>query len=188
MPEKKGISLLPREIKREKERKARNRLLRRASLVFLGISSLIGVLVLSCFFFLNRRLDNLNKEIAKEKSKIASLSTVESTAYELDVRTKSLKSVLANTPYFSTLLAEILSAVPSDVKVTEMNVASEKEAAVSGISKSYASLAQFLRALKGSGEEGLFDAVELKAVSLDQQTGEAKFDLNLRMREGVLRR
>jgi Tfp pilus assembly protein PilN len=183
MPE--DISLLPQEVEKVRAQEAREQLVRRGALVFLIFSLLLTSSSLAYSYILRRNLSSLETEVAKEKSKVSSLSDVAAKAYDLDRRSQTLQAVFAETAYFSKLLSEIAGAVPPDVKVAEMTAPSEKSVAISGSSRSYVSLAKFLLALKDG--DSIFNVVELRSVSLDKQTGEVSFDINLGMVEGGLR-
>ena len=182
MPE--DISLLPKEIERKKEQEARDRLLRRGGLVFLTVSLLLALGVFVYSLTLNSQLSDLEQDIASEMSKIASLSELELSVKDLEARVGVLTKVFNEKLYFSRLLSTLTRAVPADVAVVELTAPSEEAISVSGTSRSYVSLAKFLLNLK---ENGLFGVVELRSVSLDQQTGEANFDLNLSVVKGGLR-
>lgn len=187
MPE--DISLLPKEVKKRKEQEARDRLLRRGSLVFAAVSLLLGAGVFVYSLVLGSQLSNLEQDIASEKSEISSLSEIELKAHDLEGRVEALKKILDEKIYFSDLLDTLAKMVPADVTVVEMTVPSEDTISVSGTSRSYVSLAKFLLNLKGASQPSVgFEVVELRSVSLDQQTGEANFDLNLSVVEGGLRR
>lgn len=181
MPE--DISLLPKEVERKKEQEARDRLLRRGGLVFLAVSLLLAAGVFVYSLTLDSQLSNLEQDIAGERSKIASLSEIELDATDLERRVEALAKILDEKIYFSDLLDTLAKAVPADVAIAEVTVPSEEAVSVSGTSRSYVSLAKFLLNLK---DAGLFETVELRSVSLDQQTGEANFDLNLgTVKEGL---
>ncbi len=181
MPE--DISLLPEEVEKKKEQEARGRLLRKASLIFLVVSLFLGASSLIYSLVLSSQFSNLEQNTASEKSKISSLSEIELKAQDLEARVDSLKSIFEEGVYFSNLLTALSRAVPADVSIVEMTVPSEETVSISGVSRSYVSLAKFLLNLKGE----LFEVVELRSVSLDQQTGEANFDLNLKVAEGGLK-
>lgn len=181
MPE--DISLLPKEVEKRREQEARGRLLRRGGLVFLAVSLLLAVGVFVYSLTLDSQLSNLEQNIASEMSKIASLSEIELGAKDLEVRVVAMAKILNEKIYFSNLLDTLAKAVPADVAIAEVTAPSETAVSVSGASRSYVSLAKFLLNLKGAG---LFRAVELRSVSLDAQTGEANFDLNLSVvKEGL---
>lgn len=182
MPE--DISLLPKEVERKKEQEARERLLRKASLIFLVVSLALGASSLIYSSVLRLQLSKLEQNMASEKSKISSLSEIELKAQDLEVRVGALKDIFDEKAYFSTLLTTLSGAVPADVSITEMTVPSEETVSVSGGSRSYVSLANFLLNLK---ETKIFEMVDLRSVSLDQQTGEVKFDLNLKLAKGGLK-
>ncbi len=182
MPE--DISLLPKEVEKKREQEARSHLLRKASLVFLVASFLLGASSLIYSSVLRSQLSSLEQNILNEKSKISSLSEIELKAQDLEVWVGALKDIFVSKAYFSTLLATLSRAVPVDVSLTEMTAPSEETVSVSGASRSYVSLAKFLLNLK---EAEIFETVELRSVSLDQQTGEANFDLNLKLAKGGLR-
>ena len=183
MPE--DISLLPKEIEIKKEQEARDRLLLRGGSVFLAVALLfcLGVFVYS--LALKSQLSNLEKSVASERSEIASLLEIEREAKDLESRVEVLAKILNKKIYFSGLLSALAEAVPVDVAIAEVTVPSAEAVSVSGTSRSYVSLAKFLLNLK---EPGLFEVVELRSVSLDQQTGEANFDLNLGVVEGGLQK
>ncbi len=181
MPE--DISLLPKEVEKKREQEARSRLLRKASLILLVTSLTLGASSLIYSLVLSSQFSNLEQNIASEKSKISSLSEIELKAQDLEARVDSLKSIFEEGVYFSNLLTALSKAVPVDVSIVEMTVPSEGTVSVSGVSRSYVSLAKFLLNLKGE----LFEVVELRSVSLDQQTGEANFDLNLKVAKGGLK-
>ena len=183
MPE--DISLLPKEVEKKREQEVRQRLLRRASLIFLAVSLLLGSGLFIYSLVLRTQLSNLEKEVSSEESKIDSLAEVELKAQDLAVRSTALGDILGGKVYFSTLLARLSQAVPADVALTEMTVPSSETISVSGTSRSYVSLAKFLLNLKDAKE--IFEAVDLRSVSSDQQTGEAKFDLNLKIVKGGLK-
>lgn len=183
MPE--DISLLPREVEEKQKQEARGELLRKVSLAFLSISLLFSLSVFVYFLSLKSQLSGLDKSIVSEKSKIGSLSKIENDSHDLEVRVKALRSVFEERAYFSELLQTLSKAVPADVSVTEMTVPSAEAASISGASRSYFSLASFLLNLK---ETGLFGAVTLRSVSLDDQTGDVSFDLTLEVVEGGLTR
>lgn len=186
MPE--DISLLPQEVEKVREQEAREQFLRRASLVFLAVSLLLTSSAFAYSRLLRNNLSDLEKEVAKEESKVSSLSDIAVKAYDLDVRSKALQTVFAETAHFSKLLSEVSAAVPPDVRVEEMTAPSEKSVTVSGSSRSYVSLAKFLLTLKGKDRgDSIFEVVELRSVSLDKQTGEVSFDINLGIAEGGLR-
>lgn len=182
MPE--DISLLPKEVEKKREQEARSQLLRKASLVFLVASLALGASSLIYSSVLRSQLSKLEQNILNEKSKISSLSEVELKARDLEVRVGALKDIFASRACFSTLLSALSEAVPVDVSLTEITVPSEETVSVSGTSRSYVSLAKLLLNLK---EVKIFERVELRSVSLDQQTGEAKFDLSLKLAKGGLR-
>jgi len=182
MPE--DISLLPKEIEKKKEQEVRDRLLRRGGLVFLAVSLLLAVGAFVYSLTLNSQLSNLEQNITSEISKISSLSEIELNAKDLELRVGVLTKIIDQKIYFSRLLSTLTKAVPADVTIVELTVPSEEAIAVSGTSRSYVSLARFLLNLK---EAGLFKMVELRSVSLDAQTGEAHFDLNLSVVEEGLR-
>lgn len=186
MPE--DISLLPQEVAKVREQEAREQLLRRASLAFLAVSLLVTFSTFAYSYLLQNNLSDLESEMAKETSKINSLADITAKAHDLGVRSEALENVFAETAYFSKLLSGVAAAVPSDVKVLEMTAPSEKSVAVSGSSRSYVSLAKFLLALKGGNAgDSIFGVVELRSVSLDKQTGEVSFDINLGIVEEGLR-
>lgn len=182
MPE--DISLLPSDVEKKRANEVRGQLLRKVSLVFLIVSLVLGAGVFVYSLVLGTQLSNLEKNVSSEESKIGSLAEIELQAQDLAVRVKALGDIFGAKVYFSNLLTTLSGAVPADVALTEMTVPSEEAISVSGTSRSYVSLAKFLLNLKESEE--LFEAVELRSVSLDQQTGEANFDLNLKVVKGGL--
>jgi len=187
MPE--DISLLPKEVERKKEQEIRDRLLRRGGLVFLAVSLLLAVGVFVYSLALKSQLSNLEQDIADERSKTGSLSEIELDATDLESRVGGLGKVFDEKLYFSDLLDALAKAVPADVAIAEVTAPSEKVISISGTSRSYVSLKNFLLNLKETGSTSVdFEVVELRSVSLDQQTGEYNFDLNLMVAEGGLRK
>jgi Tfp pilus assembly protein PilN len=186
---KSGISLLPQEVEKVRAEEARASFLRRLAVIFFVAAFLVGVVVFGYSFSLRGTISNLDTQISKESSKISSMSETAVQAQDLSRRSSALREIFANRADFSVLLAQIQNAVPPDVKVTDMVVPSEESVSVSGTSRSYPSLAKFLLSLQGgSGKDSLFKTVELRSVSLDKQSGEVKFDVNLKIAEGGLRR
>jgi len=186
MPE--GISLLPREVEQKKEQEQRGQQLRKGALIFLAASLLICIGIFIYSSILKSEASNLAQSIAAEETILASLSEMEITARDLEKRVQALQSILDDKIRFSGLLTSLARAVPADVFIVEMTIPSEEMLSVSGSSRSYSSLASFLLNLKDSrSPQVVFEAVELQSVSLDQQTGEARFDLNLRIVSGGLR-
>jgi len=183
MPE--DISLLPKEVEKKREQKARGRLLRKISFVALGLALLFATSVFVYSLILKSQSSDLEQAVNQQKSEISSRAEVELTAYDLNARVEALGKILGNKTYFSTLLTTVSRAVPGGVTVTEMTAPSEETASVSGTSGGYISLAKFLLNLK---EAEVFPAVELRSVSLDEQTGEAKFDLSLSVAQGGLQK
>lgn len=186
MPE--DISLLPKEVEQKKEQKQRSRQLRRGALLLLAVSLLLCVGVFIYSLVLRSEASNLKQSVADEEAKLNSLSEMEITARDLEKRAQALKGILGDKIRFSGLLTSLARAVPTDVSITEMTVPSEETLSISGTSRSYSSLASFLLNLKGSSPPQVeFETVELRSVSLDQQTGEARFDLSLGIVSGGLR-
>ena len=187
MPE--DISLLPKEVERKKEQEARDRLLRRGGLAFLAVSLLLALGVFVYSLTLNSRLSNLEQDIAGEMSKISSLSEIELDAKDLERRVEGLAKILEEKLYFSDLLSALAEAVPGDVAIAEVTAPSEEAVSISGTSRSYVSLKQFLLNLKETDSASVdFKAVGLRSVSLDQQTGGYNFELTLVVEEGGLRK
>jgi Tfp pilus assembly protein PilN len=181
MPE--DISLLPKEVEKKREQEARERFWRRGGLTFLAVAAAfcLGIFIYS--LTLNSQLSNLKQDIADEGSKIESLAEVESEARDLEARVEALTGILGEKIYFSHLLDELTRAVPADVAIVEVTAPSETSVSVSGTSRSYVALARFLLNL---GAADLFETVGLRSVSLNQQTGEANFDLTLGLvKEGL---
>lgn len=186
MPE--GISLLPREVEQKKEQELRGQRLRKGALIFLGASLLICAGVFIYSLVLRSKASNLKQSIVAEEAILTSLSEMEITARDLEKRVQALQNILDDKIRFSGLLTSLARAVPADVFIVEMTIPSEERLSVSGSSRSYSSLANFLLNLKDSrSPQVAFEAVELRSVSLDQQTGEARFDLNLSIVSGGLR-
>ncbi len=186
MPE--DISLLPKEVEQKKEQEQRGQQLRKGVLLLLAVSLLFCVGVFSYSLVLKSEDSNLWQSIAGEEAKLDSLLEIEITARDLEKRVLALQSILDDKIRFSGLLTSLSRSVPADVSITEMTVPSEETLSISGTSRSYSSLASFLLNLKDSSPPQVaFEAVELRSVSLDQQTGEARFDLNLKIISGGLR-
>ncbi len=183
MPE--DISLLPKEVEKKREQEARGRLLRRVSFAVLGAALLFATSVFVYSLILKSQSSSLEQAVNQQKSEISSRAKVELTAHDLDARVEALRKVLGSKIYFSTLLTAVSRAVPGGVTVTEMTAPSEETASVSGTSGGYISLAKFLLNLK---EAEAFEAVELRSVSLEAQTGEARFNLNLIVAQGGLQK
>jgi len=187
MPE--DISLLPKEVERKKEQDARDRLLRRGGLVFLAVTLLICIGSFAYSLTLKSQLSNLQEDIAGEMSKIDSLLEIERNTKDLERRVGGLVKILEEKLYFSDLLEALAKAVPADVAIAEVTAPSEEAVSISGTSRSYVSLKQFLLNLKETGSASVdFEVVGLRSVSLDQQTGEYNFDLTLVIDEGGLRK
>jgi len=186
MPE--DISLLPKEVTQKKEQEQRGQQLRRGALLLLAVSLFLCVGVFTYSLVLRSEAVSLKQSVVDEEAKLNSLSEMEITARDLEKRAQALKGILDDKIRFSGLLTSLARAVPTDVSITEMTVPSEEALSISGTSRSYSSLASFLLNLKGSSPPQVeFEAVKLRSVSLDQQTGEARFDLNLRIVSGGLR-
>ena len=186
MPE--DISLLPKEVVQKKEQEQRGQQLRKGALLFVVVYFLLcaGVFVYS--FILRSEASSLKQSIVDEEAKLDSLSEMEITARDLEKRVRALGGILDDKLRFSGLLTSLSRSVPTDVSITEMTVRSEETLSISGTSRSYSSLASFLLNLKESRPPQVeFEAVELQSVSLDQQTGEARFDLNLKIVKGGLK-
>ncbi len=181
------ISLLPKEVEKKKEQEARQRLLQKVSLVFLAVSLLLGGGAFVYSLVLRNQLSSLEKDVSSEESKIGSLAEVALEAQDLSERSVALSNVFKDKVYFSTLLTTLSQAVPADVTLKEMTVPAAETISVSGTSRSYVSLAKFLLNLKETQPPlAGFEAVDLRSVSSDQQTGEANFDLNLKIVKGGL--
>lgn len=181
------ISLLPEEVKEKRVEETLLVRLKKVGLIFLLISILMALGSLFYFLTLTNSLNQTKESINDLEQKIASLQTIEETADDVEKRSAALKSIFANEIYYSKLLAALSEATNSDVAILELTSPSAKSANISGSARSYASLAKFLLALKSeTAAETIFDKVELKEVSLDQQTGLARFSVLLSLHEGAL--
>lgn len=181
------ISLLPEEVKEKRVEEALLIRLKKGGLIFLVISILMALGSLFYFLTLSDSLNRTKESVRDLEEKIVALQTIEETAADVERRGTALKSIFENEIYYSKLLTALFEATDSDVSILELSSPSPKSANVSGSARSYASLAKFLLALKSeTAAETPFGKVELKEVSLDQQTGLARFSVLLSLREGAL--
>ena len=183
MPE--DISLLPSDVEKKRAEGARAKLLRKASLAFLIVTVIFAASIFIYSLVLRSQNLSLEQNVRSEQAKISSLSEVEASAEEMSARVSGLKTVLGEKIYFSELLDAVSGAVPADVAIREMTAPNAETVSVSGTARSVVSLKDFLLNLK---TKKIFEMVDLRSVSLDQQSGDNNFDLNLKIAKGGLQK
>lgn len=182
-----AISLLPGEAAKKRTEKK----VRRFS--FLGaLALLLGVAAVSAGVFIFKsvlagEIKNLETEIEREKEKISAEADLEIKAQTLGEKVATLEKILAGATHYSILLDNLTEITPSEISFSTLAATSAEKASLSGTATSYVGLAKFIRALndpEGGGK--LFSETELRSVSLDAQTGQVKFSLELAVKKGVL--
>ena len=139
------------------------------------------------------RLDTLDEQLIRlmKKSGLYSLSVgIESGSdrirrlmrKNLDARTSTLKSIYAQSRYYSRLLDELEKRLPAEVVIESLGIGNGNSVSISGTGADYISIAKFISTVSnqkfegaGAGLSSLFTNVTLNSVSLDQQTAKAKY-------------
>lgn len=183
-----SISLLPEEVKEKRVKEVRLRTFRRTGFAFLIFIVLVSLGSFLYFQSLNTSLSRTNGEITSLEQKIEDLRAIEAIANDVEKRSEALRAIFTDEVYFSKLLGALAEATTQDVTILELAVPSGSSANLSGSTRSYASLANFLLALKGTAKQSpLFSKVALKEVSLDRQTGAIRFSVILGIHEEALK-
>ncbi|MCG2685801.1 PilN domain-containing protein [Candidatus Parcubacteria bacterium] len=179
------INLMPQEVLKTR-RTARGT--RAFTVVSIGIFIFCMLGAVAAFgyeTFLLRTISNFQNLSQREITEIQSLEPVERAALILEQKSDILTKVFRERSFYSKLLERLSLEVPQDVVITDLAVVNPTQVGVSGEAQSYVALSKFLRALTSS-EEDIFDSAVLSSVSLDSQSGKAKFALSVYLVEGAL--
>ena len=141
---------------------------------------------------LNREIAVLDDQIEDQRKRIMAQEDVELKARSLEAKTAALEKILGGVEYYSVLLEGLTAAIPAEIALTSLRADSPTLVGISGTAVSYVDLARFLKAVDATEElvtEGaeLFSGARLKSVSLDTQTGQVKFSLDLVVGKEALR-
>lgn len=181
------VNLLPEQVK--KERKT-TKVFHKVTLVSVVIFSLLLLLSLGIFLYSSNLQSNekkLDSQIKKELTKLESFSFIEELAQKISVRSTQLNQILSTRSNYSILLREISNITPPQISIETLTSDSARKVTISGEAQGYIDLAKFLEAVANSSKEGgKFSSVTLNSVSLDRQTGVAKFSLSIFLEKGAL--
>lgn len=183
-----GLDLLPKQIKDERKI---SKLFHRASIISIAVFLILLIISFSIYFYasqLSKASDNLDKEINKELTKMNSFDFIEKISQDIFIRYSKAQELLEERPSYSKLLESITHITPPQVRIDTLTSDSETKITVTGEASGYIDLAKFLEAVadQKADIEGIFTSVILNSVSLDKQTGVAKFSLSLILKESAL--
>lgn len=176
------INLLPQE---ERQEQVKEQLVEVSTIV--SVLLLIFVGVISAYFFyqvlqINKQIEAVNASISQSRSNIATLSSMEIVARNLDARFKGLSLFFDEKVSHSVLFAELLKRLPQSVVIESLSTGSSNTLNISGVSTDYLSIAKFINNLKdvkyasaGQGLGALFSDALLNTVNLDDNSKRAKF-------------
>jgi len=182
------VDLLPKNLKVERKRV---KIFHKLNIVSISIFVLLLITSLVIHFYsvsLTNKDTGLQSDIKKELTKIESFSFIEELSQDIFVRYSNAKSIFNTRSNYSLLLESITHITPPQVKIDTLISNSPNKATLTGEAQGYIDLAKFLGAVAEQAEkdEGIFIGVSLNSVSLDKQTGVAKFSLSLVIKKGAL--
>ena len=176
------IDLIPQE---EREVQSEKKLVKLGTVVSLALFFVVAIASGILFYFSNSLKNQaleLDAGINKQRSGIKKLADIEISARNLDARTSTLKSIYAQSRYYSRLLDELEKRLPAEVVIESLGIGNGNSVSISGTGADYISLAKFISTVSnqkfegaGAGLSSLFTNVTLNSVSLDQQTAKAKY-------------
>lgn len=142
---------------------------------------------------INNQISKLDSNIESLRTKIKGLSDIEVSSRNLGKKYMALKSLFSQRPVYSLLLKEITSRQPSEITIESLDLTPGK-INVSGVSKSYISISDFVNNLLNNNFEGgnaslksLFTQVSLNSVSLEKSSNTMKFFIVILYDEGKLK-
>lgn len=180
------VNLMPLEVQEERERQRKLRSLNVVTFVFLGLAILVATGVVGYQWWITRRINLLEAEIADEKRVINAQANVEILARNMSARADSLSKISAASPHYSRLLEKLAPKVPPGIVITDLTVVNETKFTLGGEADGYLTIAKFVKALAEKEPEAFFSAVYVPRVSLDAQTAKARFGLDVYLEKGVL--
>jgi len=179
------INLMPQEVLKTRRTARGTRAFTVVSVGIFIFCMLGTVFVFGYETFLLRAISNFQNLSQQEIAEIKSLEPIEKMARILDQKSSILTKVFRGRSFYSKLLEKLSLEVPQDVVITDLVVVNPTQVGVSGEARSYIALSKFLRALTAS-EEDIFDSAVLSSVSLESQSGKAKFALSVYLVEDAL--
>lgn len=183
------INLIPEDLRtrRRKEKQARN-------MLYLSII----VFVLSMFFsagsfiykeVLKKIIFEVELQTKNEGDKIKSLEAVEGKIMVLNEKASFMLNVLNTRNYYSRLLNEIGSVLPSGIYLTDLSTFSDEKVTIGGITPSYPILANLIGNITERSKEqsSSFKYPEITSVSLKEDLNRIEFSMIIYLEEGSLR-
>jgi len=180
------INLVPQEIKVEQQR---TQVVKRTTLVALIFALIVGLISAYLIFqsqSIKSQISKLNSSINSLRGDINGLSEIEVSARNLEMKSKTVDSVLASRMYYSMLLEKFKEKIPPTVTIDTFGTGKDNTVNVSGSGSDYLAIAQFVNNLSESAD--LFPSVSLNSVSLDSQSSQAKFFIVLTVNPEVLKK
>lgn len=181
------INLLPSETAKKRSQEKVKKL---STLGALGVLVGISAVALGVFVFklaLSREVSSVKNEIENQKKQIVAQKPLELKAQTLGRKVENLDTIFTSTSHYSILLDMLLNIKPDEVVLTGISTTSPEKASLSGTASGYIGLAKFVRALSDPKAGGkLFKNAVLTSVSLDSQTAQVKFNLDLGVNKEAL--
>ncbi len=191
------IDLIPAEerLQRSKEKAKKAALI--LTLVLFGLTLIASAGLIYYISGLDKKISEDTAAIEDVKAKIQGKAAIEVSARNLDAKYKILSGIISGRTYYSVLLDELTYRSPVNVKINSVESSTPDVATLSGTSTDYVSLAKFLNSLNDqklasqsavATDKNLFKEVSITTVSLDPIDSTVKFNLGLKLDEGLLKR
>jgi Tfp pilus assembly protein PilN len=189
------INLLPEQAGPDSQQTKQRKLVGQVSIAILSITILAVIGLFAAKLLLQARVDGLDKNIATQDQRIQAKKTEEGIYRSLDAKLTSLSTFFASQKHYSTFLDQFSKTVPNSMTLTDMSVAADNKATISGKVATYADLAGFYDKLRtasksASGQPSsasasatvnasaaYFTSPTLVSISRDEQSGQINFSM-----------
>jgi len=177
------INLIPQE---ERIQQTKSKVVKVSTWLSLAV---LGIVVgISGYFYykaynLKKELKNLETSVTNLRSDITKLSDIEINARNLYKKSNTLSSIFKERIYYSKLLSELETSIPSSVSIKSFSLGKDDSISISGQADDYNSVQDFSNKLLSME---VFTEVQLNSVSLEGQSSKVDFFILVKYSEELL--
>ncbi len=179
------INLLPPELKNQIAFAKRNATLVRYFRALIIAAIVLALVVTGSDWFVKHRLDQAAHDLADRMAKIATYSTTEQNAKNLQDQLQAISQVQQGQTHFSTLLQELATLTPAGVSWDSLNLSSDnkKPSQITVTANSFAAISGFRDALASSKR---VQGVDIENIT-NPSAGAYKAQLDIAFKPGATR-
>lgn len=181
------INLIPEEIKEKAKKEAKQALINRISIAFLGLLIIATSGILATVIYQGATLSSLNVEIEQEKSRVSSYKDVEAVVNLLKNRIDTINQ-FTNKRYKQRDVFDLITSLfPVGVSLESIQIDKTSKVVISGETENTGALKiLFDNLVDPKSNEGKIALVTVNSLNRTQQ-GKISFELNVILSEGALK-